>query len=190
MQNRKHKFYLRKYPGIDHEFNEYMNELGQILMEETHPLLKRVSKEPVSEGGSESIQRLDGSKSTIPFEEISVSAALRHDVSINGEFDEVIAMIYHIANEMGGKSVRGLLSTVFEAAKEHGNVHQLEDLNVDTVCQILERAELTFNDEGIMDQQFVIPPQLGEKFEKIMSDERVQAIIDRKRREYFAKKGH
>jgi hypothetical protein len=190
MQAGKNKFGLRKYPNIEHEFLEYMNNLGQVLLEETHPLLKWIPKEPVSEGGTESIERLDGSRSTVPFEELRAGASLKYDVSINGDFDGVITMIYHVANEMGGKLVRSLQNTVSEAAMEHGHFHQAEELNVDVVCQILERAELTFNDEGIMDQLFVIPPQLNDKFEQIVSDQRVQAIIDRKRREYFAKKGN
>lgn len=190
MSNRKHAFRLREYPFIDREFHEYVNEIGQNFMDEIHPLLKSIPREPVSEGGAEIIERLDGTRDTMTFNEVSVDAELEIDVFIHSKFDEIINLAHQVANEMGSKVVRDLLNTVSKSAEEYGNVFRVEELNLDVICQWLERVDLTFNDEGLMDQGFVIPSQISDQFNQLIFHPRVQAIIDKKRRDYFAKKGN
>lgn len=189
MPKRKHSFGLRIYPQIGNEFHAYVDEIRRNFIDEIHQFLKCIPKEPISEGGAEIIERLDGSRATITFDEVSVSSAIDYEVFIHGKFDEVILFIYRVADEMGGKMVQGVLKSAFETAEEYGHVRPAQELEIDEFCQMLERADLTFSDEGEMDLKFVIPPQLSDKFNQVFADSRVQAIIKRKRREYFAKKG-
>lgn len=188
MSKRKHTFGLKIYPQIDHEVHEYFNEMGRKFIDEIHPLLKSIPKESISEGEAEIIERSDGSRATMTFDEVEFRAALDNNASIHGKFDEIVSFVYEIANEMGGRIEKNVLTTVYKSAEESGNVYHSEELDVNIICEILEKANLTFNDEGVMDQQFVIHPYMADKFKKIASDTRIQAIIERKRREYFAKK--
>ncbi len=189
MADQKRHLGLRLYPEVDRVFHMYINEIGQNLMNELSPLLRLTAKEPVSEGGEEVIQRLDGSKATMTFNEVNVPGSIATDALLNSRFDELISSIFQVAREMGNTVERSLLNAVSAAAEEAGNVFRADIPTVDTICEILERVELTFNEAGEMDQIFVISPHLSERFQQIMSDPRVLAIIDRKRREYFAKKG-
>lgn len=186
MTNRKRAFGLRFYPQVDRQFHEYVNEIAQNLMEEISLLLQLFPKEPISEGDEEVIERLDGSKATMTFDEISSRGLLDNDILIHSRFDELISLVYQASSEMAAQIERSILNTISAAAEEYGNVFNANALTVETVCEMLERANLTFDEDGVMDQMFVISPEMSGMFQQLASDPRVQAIIDRKRREYFA----
>lgn len=124
------------------------------------------------------------------FNEIRVGSTIADTILIQGDFDEVILSAHEVVRQMGNKMMEGIIDTISKAAEESGNVYHVKALDAEAICQILEKADLTFNDEGVMDHGFIIPPQVSDEFKKLVADARVQAIIERKRREYFAKKGN
>lgn len=183
------QFQLRNYPEISQKFHAYCNYIGSQFIDELSPFLKSIPKEAVSEGDAEIVERADGTQQITDFEDFSVTSSLSKESSIYSKFDDILSLLHDIAFKMVAEQEKYLFRMIYSQSNA-SNIINIEDaMGIENwIYNVLEKTDLSFDEEGVMVGQFIIPPDMVGIYEEIMSKSRLRELIDRKRKEFYAKK--
>jgi hypothetical protein len=187
-------FKLTEYARAEQAF---VYEAVAALAKSRGGIVADIRAEPMPRVGTTHITTDDGQ--TVEFEPFGVSASMRigwEDIA-SGNVDAMLATIDEAAETYHtelSERIYGHLKTLTEAT---GNVVDASGKSVfDAVYEMFETVELTFEDDGSISKGFAIyaSPDAAEKLacaETEMTPEqqrKFDALIERKRQEFFARK--
>lgn len=163
------------------------------LMEAQGGVYSLVSKEPMGQMPDYSTPIPgDDTLRGRPIEASSI-ATVNYDDVIAGDLDSILASMDSIAVEMTGQITKGIMAHISEICESTGAVVS-GDLNYDTIADVLERMEFSFDENGNHNVSVVVTPEGAEKIRALgaptaAQQERLDRIIAQKRDEWNARRG-
>src|SRR5689334_13422049 len=115
------------------------------------PLLKEIGQSTLHEGDRWEILRADGSRSTTTFGNpietkvvIGVEDARKHGPQAS------LRAVHEMSTELAQKMTKRMFETISEAVEQVGNAVDAkgQPLSPDLIIEMLEKMELSFDDEG------------------------------------------
>lgn len=118
---------------------------------------------------------------------------LHFDVYRKTDVEKFIEFIYRMWEAFASQSKKGLFETVSLTTEAVGNSQPLAGRNVwDAQLEMLQSLEWTFDKDGNHNYKFYCHPDIGKKLAENPPTEeqnkKLEELISRKRKEYYAKK--
>lgn len=120
---------------------------------------------------------------------------LKYDDIINFNLDAFCEQVYSFAEQRLNQMEASILNSVSEVTELTGNVvdNRGKPITADLLLEMLEKIELSFDEDGNFHiPSLVVSPETMQQIKKIEADNNYQekylAIIEKKRKEYNAKK--
>jgi hypothetical protein len=118
---------------------------------------------------------------------------LHFDVYLKTDVEKFIDFIYRMWEAFASQSRKGLFETLSLTTEAVGNSQPLAGRNVwDAQLEVLESLEWTFDKDGNHHYKFYCHPDIGKKLAENPPTEeqnkKLEELISRKRKEYYAKK--
>ena len=138
----------------------------------------------------------DGSCEEVTMERTKVKVEIKLDEIEEMTHERVLDKINTMARDMAKKLSKSAYELISEAAEEAGNVTSSdgEPLSVDLLLEVIEKMDLSFDEEGHSGLTFAANSEISPSFDKIISqleaDPRYQKLMERKREEWYAREGH
>ncbi len=151
----------------------------------------------IFEGNKNTVVREDDSIDEENLEGITVKLEVKFDEVEKMNHEMVLDKINRAAEEMAGKLKKLSFEQIEKAAEEAGNVVSTDGkpLSVDSLSDILEKIDIDFDKTGNPNGlRLVAQPNMSSSITQVISqaetDSRYQAIIERKREEWYAREGN
>jgi hypothetical protein len=185
-----HEFVPSEYDAAAQRF---MSTGVKALMEAQGGVYSLVSKESMGQLPDYSLPLSeDDTLRGRPIEASSVAIIDYNDVIV-GDFDSILAAMDNIAVEMANQITKGILGHISEICERTGNVIAGE-LSYDTIADILEHMDFSFDESGNHNVSVVVSPEGAKKIRAVgeptaEQQARIDRIIARKRDEWNARRG-
>jgi hypothetical protein len=162
---------LPDYPAFKAELTDLLNRLMRRRLAQHQGFIGRVPKQRVFEGDTNLLQRETGDSETNAFEGFS---AVRHVAASDVPrmtLRDVITELDAAAAEMGAKTSKHFMERLDKTLEAAGQVDNAkgEPISPDLILRMMDRIEMSFDDEGKNHLSIVIHPSQSEKFAAALS---------------------
>ena len=159
--------------------------------------LADVPRSMIFEGNKTVVVREDGSVDGGDLENTTVKLEVKFDEVEKMNHEMVFDKINQVAEEMAGKLKKLAFEQIKKLAEEAGNADSTggKPLSVNSLFEMLEKIDIDFDEAGNPNELRVVahPERLSSisiVISQAEADPRYQAIIERKREEWYAREGN
>ena len=156
-----------------------------------------VPKSMIFEGDKHTVVREDNSIDEGSLESTRVKLEIKFDEVEKMNHEMVLDKINQAAEEMAGKLKKLAFEQIEKSVEEAGNVGSTggKPLSVNSLFEVLEKIDIDFDEAGNPNELGVVAhPERLSSISRVISqaeaDPRYQAIIERKREEWYAREGN
>lgn len=196
----KEKNTFKNYRRSDTEtrqlVDEFVTKILRGLQKAKAPMLQLIHSTTIDEGHMWSIKPIGGEESVSGYKEHEAELSIPHKVFIETDFDTFWTLLNDVAEEMAKAVETTIFTTLNEVIAKTGNIvnGKGKPPSIEMMIEMLDKMEVSFNDDGSPGLTVVCHPEMRKKFEEIFSEpenrRKWQEAIDKKRKEYFDKKKH
>ena len=186
------------------DFLKTKEKLQKMLNDKMHKARLRhmgpladVPKSMIFEGDKHTIVREDNSIDEGSLESTTVKLEVKFDEVEKMNHEMVLDKINQTAEEMAGKLKKLAFEQIKKSAEEAGNVGSTggKPLSANSLFEMLEKIDIDFDEAGNPNELRVIvhPDRLSSisiVISQAEADPRYQAIIERKREEWYVREGN
>lgn len=144
------------------------------------------------------VYKSDNEKLEIPLDRLSVGLTVTIEDVVNFNLEKTCMDIYEFGDSFRKDIAKTLFSTLEQVTDFTGNVvdGKGKGISHELIIEMLEKIDIGFDQDGNPYlPTFVIHPDMAKSLESLKADEikykaRIEEIIEKKRKDYFAKKGY
>ena len=147
----------------------------------------------IFEGSKNTVVHEDDSIDEGDLENIAVKLEVRFDEVENMNPEMVLDKINRAAEEMAGRLKKLFFERIEKSAEEAGNVVSADGkpFSMDLFFKTLAKIDIDFDEAGNPNGlRLVMSPSMSETISQAEADPRYQAIIKRKREEWYVREGN
>ena len=173
-----------------------LSKFSRNLISQDHLLGKIPFTKRLHSGGM--VYKADNEKLEIPLDRFSAKLTVTLEDIVNFNIEKTCMAIYEFGLSFREDIAKTLFSTLSQVTDFTGNVVDGEGKGIshELIIEMIEKIDIGFDQDGKPYlPTIVIPPALAKSFESLKADEnkykaKIEEIIEKKRKDYFAKKGH
>jgi hypothetical protein len=160
-------------------------------------LLGEISTEATSRTGTTQVTTDSGETVEFHGTEIAAKMTLDWEDIAAGRVESLLTTLDEAAEQHHEQVTKWVLENIERLSEATGNTVDASDKSLfDAVYEMYEKVELSFEDDGSISKGFawVMHPDTAEKFKRLEEEmtseqrEKLDALIDRKRKEFFARR--
>jgi hypothetical protein len=179
---------------IQREYESAMADWQNIalyhVMAAFDPLYAEMPKETVHALGTSVTEISDSEFFTIQSEHLKAAIAIEVPRIIAGDIAAVHEALLALASQLVRQKMKSMFTVLEELTEKTGNVVQVDGDLAESILIAVERMSMAFKPDGTPVTKIVMHPATAEKLREqgmtLEQKRRLDAIIERKRREYFA----